>query len=216
MKLVKNVCWQIILFTLFISVSGCGSNGLKRTSFDKWEIKEFPNLSLGIDLPAGKKNAYLKVYDSQNYLDDDQERSLVYLFHPVYHGSFTDALYLGELHLVLLSRKNYESYKNGKHFVATDYRTFKKTEFYPEITEYEVVHPNGRTPLRCFRKDIKNAKTGDVILATITYMDNVKGNVQHKDEDLKAIKRILNSIKFLDNKQKKKGTRGQAPAIDKD
>ena len=52
--------------------------------------------------------------------------------------------------------------------------------------------------LELYRRDFRNKKNGYVIVGEATYMNNFMGNEKYKEKDIKAIKRILNSLKFLD------------------
>ena len=116
--------------------------------------------------------------------------------HPVYPGPLMEPLYLINIRIVYLDKSEYDSYQRKNEWD----KCFNDTKFHKEITEFNVMHPNGRIPLHCFRRDFKNEKTGDVILAAITYLDNYESNMQYRDQDVEAIKQMLNSIKFIDDK----------------
>lgn len=179
--------------------NGCVA-GLKRTSIVKLERQNFPKLGISFDLPP--KTERFRFADRSNQKKEWQCKICTFSLHPVYPGGMTEPLYLMNIRLCVLDKDAYELYLKIKHS-QNGIRSFENTKFHSKITEFEVTHPNGRTPLACFRKDYKNEKTGEVVLAAITYLDNYEGNMQYKEKDIKAIKRILNSIKFLDEKEKK-------------
>ena len=143
-------------------------------------------------LPANPKR--LMLCDSTEYRKEWKRKELFFSMHPVYPGSIAEPLYLINIQLTYFEKDEYSNYqlKNEGD------KCFNDTKFHGSITESEVIHPNGRTPLRCFRKDYKNEKNGDVVIAAITYLDNFEGNMQYRDQDVEAIKQMLNSIKFID------------------
>lgn len=181
----------IMIFT------GCVA-GLKRTNIQKWERKEFSKLGVSLESPSNIERFMLS--DSAEYKREWKCKIMTFSMHPVYHGGLTEPLYLINFRLCVLDKNEYKSYLTLGH-VENANRKFQNTRFCKKLTEFEVTHPNGRTPLACFRKDYKNEKTGEVILAAITYLDNYEGNMQYKDKDIKTIKRILDSIKFLDSSE---------------
>ena len=48
-----------------------------------------------------------------------------------------------------------------------------------------------------YRRDYHNDKTGDVVLVSATYWETIDPDPQHKEIDIAAIRRILNSIQFI-------------------
>lgn len=184
----------VILLAVF-SIIGC-SQDLKRTSFEKWETKSFKTLGISLDIPRDKFR--MDVGDTGIYQKNTNSKSLCLGLHPFFKLGMDERLYLLWVNIYILTESNYQRYKNNDHNVTViDRSEFKNTDFFSEITEFEVKHASGAA-LRCFRKDFKNEKTGEVILAAITYMDNFQGNTEYRDKDIEAIKRILNSIKFID------------------
>jgi len=181
----------IILITLFF-VAGCGNkNKLNRSSLDNWEVKNFTPLKMSVELPQDilKKKKY-EVYEFS-------DNNVLYAFIHTYDVGIQDGIDIMPLAVISLTKEQYSAYLNKKCYDLP--KCFDKTTFFPEITEYDTKHPDGRTPLRCFRKDYKNEKTGDVILSAVSYMDNLECNVQFRDKDIEAIKRMLISIKFIDD-----------------
>ena len=145
-------------------------------------------------LPA--QSGWQMLCDSPEYKKEYKSKEFSFSLHPVYPGPLMEPLYLIWLRIVYLDKNEYASYQQKPRFG----RIFKNIEFHNDITEFNVMHPDGRTPLCCYRRDFKNEKTDDVILAAITYLDNYEGNMQYRDKDVEAIKQMLNSIKFIDAK----------------
>ena len=148
-----------------------------------------------MELPA--KPEMLMLCDSPEFEKDWKYKKLDFSMHPVYPGPLMEPLYLIDIEIIYLDKSEYDSYQRESHY-AKGYQWFKDIKFHKDITEFNVMHPNGHTPLCCFRRDFKNEKTGDVILAAITYLDNYEGNMQYSDQDVEAIKQMLNSVKFID------------------
>ena len=177
-------------------VGGCVS-GLQRTDITELKRKDFPTIGVSMELPV--KLERLRLSDSIEYQQEWKCKILTFSMHLVYPGGLTEPLYLINVRLVYLEKVIYANYQRKDH-VENGTQCFKDTKFHVNMTKFEVIHPNGRTPLRCYRRDFKNEKTGDVILAAITYLDNYEGNMQYRDQDIEAIKQMLNSIKFIDDK----------------
>ena len=177
-----------------MNFTGCAT-GLQRTNLDDFQEKKIPSMGIRMELP--KKQERFTVFDNTIYVKNTDSKGLIFSLHPIYpSGLFAEPLYLINFSLVLMHKKAYLDYLKKRHVENGD-RRFEDTKFHNQITEFKQTHPNGRTPLLCFRKDYKNEKTGEVVLAAATYLDNYYGNIKHKKEDIKAIKRILNSIRFL-------------------
>lgn len=183
-------------FTCSMLAGGC-SSGLQRTDISKLERKDFPTIGISMELPANPKR--LIFCDSPEFKKEWKYKVFSFSMHPVYPGGLTEPLYLINVQLVYLDKSEYDSYQRESHY-AKGYQWFKDIKFHKDITEFNVMHPDGRTPVCCYRRDFKNEKTGDVILAAITYLDNYEGNMQYRDQDVEAIKQMLNSIKFIDDK----------------
>jgi len=175
---------------------GCVS-GLQRTDITELKRKDFPTIGVSMELPANPER--LDLSDSTEYKQEWKCKILTFSSHPVYPDGLNEPLYLISIRVAYLDKNEYDSYQQKHHTEKADNR-FKDTKFHNEISEFKIIHPDGRTPLRCFRRDFKNEKTGDVILAAITYLDNYVGNMQYRDQDVEAIKQMLNSIKFIDDK----------------
>ena len=186
--------WACFCFACSLFAGGCVS-GLNRTDISELKRKYFPTMNVSLYLPS--KTERLILCDSTEYKGEWNCKKLYFFMHPVYPGILMEPLYLINIEVIYIDKREYASYQQKSHYASAD-KGFKDIEFHKEITESEIVHPNGRTPLRCFRRDFKNEKTGDVILAAITYLDNYEGNMQYRDQDVEAIKQMLNSIKFID------------------
>ena len=146
-----------------------------------------------MELPANPERQRLA--DSPEYKKEWKCKELDFYMHPVYPGILMEPLYLLNIEIILFDKSEYVFYQKKSHYAIAD-NGLKDTEFHKKITEFKVMY-NARIPLCCYRRDFKNEKTGDVILAAITYLDNYEGNMQYRDQDVEAIKQMLNSIKLV-------------------
>jgi len=172
---------------------GCIS-GLNRTDISELKKRDFSTIGISMELPV--KPERLALADSTEFQKEQKYKLLTFSMHPVYPGGPVEPLYLINVRLIYFEKGEYANYQRKNE----GDKCFNDTKFHESIIESEVIHPNGRTPLRCFRKDCKNEKTGDVVIAAITYMDNYEGNTEYRDKDVETIKQMLNSIKFIDGK----------------
>lgn len=193
---VKRHFWIILMV---IGINGCSDPklGLHRSSLQQWERRDFPSLGISMECPVDKKR--FDIGDSAVFQRNAKCKDLVFSLHPIYPSRISEPEYLIEFRLAILNDKNYELFKNGKHRENATY--FKDKKFFNEIGDYIVMHPNGVLPLLCLRKDYKNEKTGEIVLAAATYIDQFEENLPHREADLNAIKRILNSIQFIEGKK---------------
>ena len=146
---------------------GCVS-GLQMTDISELKRKDFPTIGVSMEIPG--KLERLNFCNSPEFKKKWRGKYFNFSLHPVYPGPLMEPLYLINVRIIYLDKNEYASYQQKSHYVHADDR-YENTEFHKEITEFKVMHPNGRIPLRCFRRDFKNEKTGDVILAAITYLD---------------------------------------------
>lgn len=178
------------LIVAVVVVSGC-KKGLYRNSLEKWETVKFPTLGIEMEAPVDRELQELN--DNESYKTKAECVSLHFEIHPVYTGTISDTPHLIVVYLTVINKDNYESFVKNKHYQSQN-DMFQDKTFNSEITEY----PFPSTSSINFRKDVKS-KNGDVALCSITYRDKQPDNQQYRDEDIAAIKRILNSIKFIDN-----------------
>ena len=156
-----------------------------------------------MEFPA--QTGWQMLCDSPEFQKKYKQKELIFSLHPVYPGHLMEPLYLIWTRIVYLDKNEYVSYQQKSHY-ADD--CFEDTKFHKEITEFKVMY-NARIPLCCYRRDFKNEKTGDVILAAITYLDNYEGNMQYRDQDVEAIKQMLNSVKFIDEDSVKNNSKAE-------
>lgn len=185
--------YAAICFCFAAMLAGGCVSGLKRTDITELKRKDFPTIGISMELPASPKR--LMLCDSTEYKGEWNCKKLYLFMHPVYPGILLEPLYLLNIEVIYLDKNEYASYQRKNEWD----KCFNDTKFHKEITEFKVMY-NARIPLCCYRRDFKNEKTGDVILAAITYLDNYEGNMQYRDQDVEAIKQMLNSIKFIDDK----------------
>ena len=200
MKIIYAAMSFFLVGSLF--AGGC-SSGLQRTDLSKLARRDFSTIGFSMELPG--QSGWEMLCDSPEYKKEYKSKESYFSIHPVYPGPLMEPLYLIRIRIVYLDKNEYASYQQRPRFG----HIFKNTEFHKEITELKVMHPNGRIPLCCFRRDFKNEKTGDVILAAITYLDNFEGNMQYHDQDVEAIKQMLNSIRFLDEDSVKNNAKAE-------
>ncbi len=182
---------SILLMSLTVSCK----EGLDRTDLKKLQIKTFVNLNINVEIP--KKNIVFTIYDSDECVKNANSRSIYISLHPIYppKGIIGEPQYLLEVNIQLFSKEQYAIYKTGKHIMSGDEENARI--FHDKVTKYTRKHPNGRINLDLYRRDHRNKDDEFVIVAEATYMRNFRDNEKYEEKDIKAIKRILNSIKFI-------------------
>lgn len=182
---------NIFLFSCLFFTVGC-RKGLDRTPI-KLSRKNVPTLGISIEIP--EKSERLDIADSDEYLKEYHIKDLFFSLHPVYPGGINEPFYLIRFNLITFTKENYELFTAEKLY--SQGRPFKNKSFMEQITEFTVMFGDGRTPLKCYRKDYKNEKTGEVVLFSATYLDNFSENIEYREKDIEIIKKILNSLEFL-------------------
>lgn len=173
--------------------NGCYS-GLKRTNLTRWEIKKIPELGIYLELPSQPER--VKCVDRNHTKKEWRCKFLSFSLHPVHPEVLAEPVYLINFRLVMFDKTAYELYLTKEHAANAD-RRFENTNYHDEVTEFNSSRPYDMAGSITLRRDFKNPKTGDVVLAAATYIPDAK----KRDEDIAAIKRILNSIEFLDADQ---------------
>jgi len=193
-KTMKKILLTFIVFQ-FIFGTGCGKTGLHRSSLDKWERKDFPTLGISIELPVDRKR--FRVMDSEIFQKDSKSKELTFSLHPLYPKQIAEPFYLINVCVVIFKKKYYEELYKKDQWGFT-YRYFENTKFHDELMEFNPTKKSDMTASIGFRKDYKGRDGSLIVLCAATYVPDGK----NRDTDINAIKRILNSIKFLDENKK--------------
>lgn len=193
----------ICIFILFVIISfgfGCLRKGLYRTSLKHWQVRTFPTVGFKANLPKQSSfifGGYLEfLRDTENFLREYDYKGCRFHFHPVKSGHLSDALHLIDVFVIRMSRESFNKFKHGDHRANYFWKT-ETTKFEPEIIQRTEKLPvlNATLEYLCFRRDIK-AENGDVIIGIARLMTHYSEQTPDMmEEDIKAIKRILTSIK---------------------
>ncbi len=199
-KYVIVLSW-IILITGVVLTSGC-RKGLHRNSLEKWENVRFPTMGIEMEVPVDRE--LQEISDNEAYRKNAECVSMFFEMHPVYTGTLSDTPHLINCTVSVLNKNNYSQYLSNKHLLS-NVGIFDDKTFNSEITEYSF--PSTRSIN--FRKDVKS-KSGNVALCSITYRDKNSENQQYKEQDIEAIKRMLNSIKLIGDDTAKADVKNEA------
>lgn len=171
--------------------------GLERTNLDEWGRKDYPRLGISIEMPKDI-HALNMIYGNNN--DPAYGYSnFMFSMHPQYYG-YVEPHYVVSFYVYVLSSQHYERFRNQKGPLGTIGSPLYDTSFFSELKGF---HPDGMPKDQyCYRRDFQDEKTGDVVLATAVYWETIDPDPQHKEQDIAAIRRILNSIQFIPKEQK--------------
>ncbi len=191
----KQIPLMILLAVGFLAATGCLSQGMHRTSLEKWKIKNFDNIGITLEMP--KKSLLVKVYDPgvenwKNGLSDSC--SLSFEWHMYYSGHLlADAYHSAQFMLMRMTASQYESFRNGTHFwsgywIWKDYHS----QEYTQATHFEWTD-NNYGDMYGWRRDY-HAPNGDVVVAGVAYHPMGEWDNETRAADSNAIKRVLNSV----------------------
>jgi len=201
-----NKIIQIIICAIAITCMHLGcifKNGLDRTSLRKWEIRNFPTIGFKADLPKQSKllfGGYLEnLYDNKRFFDYENYKSLDIRFHPISARILADSIFLLDVFIIRVSDESFGDFRKGEH-KANYYWKTDETKFEPEIIQRKEDLPFFNVTLEhvCFRRDIR-APNGDVIIGIAQLVTQYAEQTPETiEEDIQAIKRILNSIEPIE------------------
>lgn len=197
----KSAMTLVPCLLVLLCTSACSTPvGLIRTPFAEKESVTLPSLGISIDIPKQPQNVYAQyiqdISDSQIYQKNTKcKAALILRMHPSWSGQpLTEPEYLLEFTIRRLSAENHEKFRSGEHTANQDkFFGREPTAFQSEISERVVKESGEWREYLCFRKDIR-LPNGDVTIAAASLLHNAGVNPK-EDEDVAAIKAILNSIK---------------------
>jgi len=191
----------ILLSGLFMLLACTSPHGLIKTPMIRLEKNNFPPLGVSIELPREPENEYsmymFRLYESGIYLENcDCKAHLLIGMHPYWFGSLSEPQYIMHINFVRLSQDEFEKFKIGKQnfnymICFSDY----KSRFVDNIEESIYKEKDSSREFIRFHKDVA-LPDGDVVVCG-AYLERIFEKNRSEDDDIKAIRRILNSIKPL-------------------
>ena len=170
---------------------GCSSSGLKRSSLDSWKTVDESYMGFKVTIPNDYYLFNKSVYDRCRGQAKFAWVNATY--HPLFSGHIlTEPFCLMSIDVIRLSDEDYRRFLSGERGIAPGVPLMDRStrEFCDEIREFGL--EKKRPCEQYFRKDLK-LSTGDIVLAVVRY-NAIDFNAPHLDEDIAAIKRMLNSV----------------------
>ena len=139
----------------------------------------------------------LRLYDSGIYLENcDCKAHLLIGLHPYWFGSFAEPQYILQINFVRLSHDEFEKFKVGKqNFSYMICFSNYKFHFVDNIDEGIYKESGSNREFVRFHKDVM-LPGGDVVVCG-AYLERIFEKNKSEIDDINAIKRILNSVKPL-------------------
>jgi hypothetical protein len=184
-----------------LSLGGCcTTKGLVKTPLGQMTRENFPSLGVSLELPKPSNNPCAKFQLSLDYSSVFQTNArlkslLMVRMHPYWFGATVEPRYCLYLQVARVTPDEFEMFLNGKHdYLNRIYGREVKT-FQPGQVSYAMNEPHGPRIFLVFRKDIR-LPDGDIVVAGASLVNN-DGVIPNKEEDVAAIKAILESIRPL-------------------
>jgi hypothetical protein len=136
------------------------------------------------DSPAFQSNACMK---AEMYIE----------MHYVWAGANVEPTPMLDFFIARLTPKEYADLLKGDEIYLNRVFGNKLKAFQSVVVIYSIAESHSWRHFLVFRKDVQ-LKDGDVVVAGARLVDN-KGVVPNKEEDVKSITEILNSITSLEN-----------------
>jgi len=200
----RNISF-IVLIVLSLGVGGCcTADGLVKTELNNRKHFEYPSLGISMELPKQSWNfcaGYpLNIYDGSTFeINSHVKSQLVAFMHPVWFGNpLVEPDYLLVIKISRLTPKEFDGFLNGDPYLFGGYGD-KQEPFRKDLVQYETKEKHGNRQYLVFRKDIK-LSDGDIVIAGAELRNNVNFPYFNREEDIKAIMEILNSVKPLQEK----------------
>lgn len=180
---------KYLLAGLILSLTAGCCTGLYRNSLDEWERKDYPTLGFSIEMPT---NCIEVCRDKLR--NDFLNKYLLISLHSYYPMALTEPVRLINMKFVVLSKKDLVKYIDKKEGY------FKEGigVLHNNIIEYNTHWYNGTTPMVLYRKDYLT-NDGGAILCGADYLKDFKQSKEEVEEDINAIKRMLDSVKVYPN-----------------
>jgi hypothetical protein len=184
-----------------LSFAGCcTTKGLVKTPLGQMTRENYTSLGVSLELPKPSNNPCAKSQMNLNYSSVFQTNArlkseLMILMHPYWFGATVEPRYCLSLYVARVAPSEFEMFLNGKHdYLNRIYGREVKT-LQPGQVSYAMNEPHGTRIFLVFRKDIR-LPDGDIVVAGARLVNN-DGVIPNKEEDIAAIKAILQSVRPL-------------------
>jgi hypothetical protein len=191
----------ILLCVLLLNISGCcTAKGLVKTQLINRKRVSYPSLGITLELPKNGitpcKRYLIHVWDGRVFQTNAHLRAVMLIgMHPVWTGPMTEPLDLLELYIARTTPDEFAKFLMGKQVNLNRVFGEQLKAFQSEVTSYVMHERHGPLIFLVFRKDIR-LPGGDIVVAGARLVNN-GGVVPDKEEDIRAITEILNSIQPL-------------------
>ncbi len=200
--------FALFVFPILMVMPSCFSvpTGLVKTDFKKWHVQKFKNLGLSIELPQqhyfSTKGYLIKEVSKPEYVKKKGFKYIRVEMDPIYFGSaWTEPLYLIGIYVTRLTEISYQNFIHGKGKLGM-FGVFQDNQktFHDKLTMYRFESQNfyqeKKKQYQILRKDYRTSDGNYILCGAKIYAGSEKF-IQPDEEDIKAVSRILNSVKEL-------------------
>lgn len=188
---------MFILFLNLSAISACADIGFTRTPFNNFENVSFQSLGIQMELPGQPTNRhsryFVKIYDSEAFRRNTNSTALVIFFHPYHMEGFATE---PEYYLVFDIEKKVDAEDLFRRFkFVGKLKNVETEDANSEIKEWIGSDEYSGRKYFLFQKNIE-LPNKEIVSAGAKLLHRPEVNPK-EDDDIKFIRRVLNSIRPL-------------------